>query len=988
MRTCWLLLGLTAILGPAGAEVIEDFDDGTVVLSSFPGEDVHPDSWRLDSVVTYDNSPYALRLFGNTWKVESIAPVCLDTGDVWQVAVYVEQRAEIQGFGLADSANVLLYAFAGTELLDPNRWVTVYQGAFAEDTWIQYRLPVALDWQQRFGYQPVVRAMVFVNDRDAGHSGSAYFDLIEDVTAELPIPPQVEVWYETGSTKNNGDGSWDVTVQFHSRVTDPDSRTHDYYWFFGDGSTSRDSAPEHTYTVRDNHEYTVLVQVRDSTDCWGFANCRVTVDPGPTTFPIRLSFIGDVMLARGYENPGGIIDTIGAEGIFAPTRALLEAADITVANLESPLTNRGTRHPTKPIVFRGRPTNVAGLVFAGIDVVSLANNHTIDYGLEGLQQTQQVLGVAGIRYSGAGADVHEAGRPLFCQKSGVNIAFLACCDRNGQYDNYQPFLDAGLNKPGFAYLDSFRVRRAIGQVRELADIVIVEMHTGEEYEARPEDRPGDDEFRMTSGESDDGDEMYSRFALFPAPNDTAERHRAIEAGADLVVCHHPHVLQGFEVYQGKLIAHSLGNYAFDLGYPETYPSAILSALVDERGFYDYTVAPVYIDDWIPRPATGELGRHILDYLAQRSRELGTLLVVSPDSLAGRIVLDTGGLTRLARSCTARVQVRPESGAWVSAPVRLPRQGSLSRVVQAGPGADWQFRVGRELVWFGGFEDEGASMWLLDNPDEFYDTAACRGSRSLCQVRRQGAGRIVTSLEKRLPGKAGVPHTVLASVRAENAESAAVEFRSYSGRSGGTMLAGYSTSTVRGTSEWTGVYANFTPVSQTAYFDVALRSCGPQAGDGRTWFDDVSVVEWGSWQELSSPVPVTEPNDVYWLQVRTGVSTPEVTVVYEETRYDAPVAVQDQAPAAPRPCWRVWPNPASTDPRIEYELAVPARVMVKIYDATGREVRQLGESEARRGTQSIVWDRRDNSGRRLAPGAYFCRLVLGSTRATLKLVLAE
>ncbi|MEO0077909.1 MAG: CapA family protein, partial [candidate division WOR-3 bacterium] len=577
---------------------------------------------------------------------------------------------------------------------------------------------------------------------------------------------------------------------------------------------------------------------------------------------------------------------------------------------------------------------------------------------------------------------------LFCQKSGVNIAFLACCDRNGQYDNYQPFLDAGLNKPGFAYLDSFRVRRAIGQVKELADIVVVEMHTGEEYEARPEDQPGNDELQVTSDESIKGDEMYSRFALFPAPNDTAERHRAIEAGADLVVCHHPHVLQGFEIYQGKLIAHSLGNYAFDLAYPETYPTVIRSALVDERGPYEYTVVPVYIDDWIPRPATGELGQHILDYLAQRSRELGTLLIVSPDSLVGHIVLDTAGLARLVRSCTTRVQVRPESGAWVSAPMRLPRQGSLSRIVQAGPGTDWQFRVGRELVWFGGFEDEGASMWLLDNADEFYDTVACRGSRSLCQVRRQGAGRIVTNLEKRLPARAGVPHTVFASVCAENAESAAVEFRSYSSRSGGTMLAGYSTGTVRGTSEWTGVYADFTTVSQTSYFDVVLRSRGPQAGDGRTWFDDVSVVEWGSWQELSSPMPVTEPNDIYWLQVRTGVSTPEVTVVYEETRYDAPVPVQHQASTVPRPYCRILPNPARTDLRIEYHLATPARAMVKVFDATGREVRQLVESETRRGTQSLVWDRKDNSGHRLTPGTYFCRFVLGSTHGTVKLVLVE
>ncbi len=973
------MLWLAALLTRASALVIEDFDDGSVVLGSFPGEDVHPDSWCLDSVTTYNNSPFSLRLHGNTWKVETITPVTIDSGSVWQVAAYVEERGEVQGFGLADSAHVLLYAFAGTELLDPDRWVTVYQGAFAEDTWNLYPLPVGEDWLQRFGYLPNIRTIVFINDRDADPRASGCFDLIEDITNQLPVPPQVEVWYENEGAVGNRDGSWDVTVQFHSRVTDPDSREHWFSWFFGDGGTSRDSAPEHVYTVRDNHDYTVLLQVRDSTERWGRATCRVTVDPGPTTFPVRLNFVGDVMLARGYENPGGIIDTIGPEGIFAPTRALLAAADVTVANLESPLTDRGTRHPTKPIVFRGRPANVAGLVYAGIDVVSLANNHVIDYGLEGLRQTQQVLDVAGIGFSGAGADINEAARPLFCQKSGVNFAFIACCDRNGQYDNYQPFFDAGLNKPGFAYLDSFHVRRAIEQVRDLADVVVVEMHTGEEYEPVPED-----------GNASGGDEMYSPLALFPAPNDTAERHRAVEAGADLVICHHPHVLQGFEVYQGKLIAHSLGNYAFDLGYPETYPSAVLNALVDERGFYNYTVVPVYIDDWIPRPAHGGLGRHILSYLAQRSRELGTWLVVVPDSTIGWIALDTAMLEPWVEWHCDSLALHEEGGFWVSEPLALPVAGCLSGVVSAAPPADWQFRVGRELIWFGGFEDEGATMWLLNDPDEFYDSVARQGTRSLCQVRTQNSGTILTNLEKRLPCSGSrSSHTVVASVRTENAESAAVEFRCYSARSGGSQLAGFSTGALRGTTDWTTCHASFTPVNQTAYFDVALRSRGPRTGIGRAWFDDVSVIEWGSWQSLAGPVQVSEPNDICWLQLRSDLPAQTATVGYEQTRYDAPVAVRHRPPdraLVQRPLVR--PNPARTSAAIEFYVGALARVTVRIYDTAGREVRQLIASELERGPHVATWDCRDNAGLRVGAGAFFCCIETSRTRHTLKLVLAE
>ena len=85
-RTVPLLLCCAALAAAFPAQVIEDFDDGAVTLGSFPGQDVHPDSWALDSIITYNNSPWSLRLFGNTWKTESIAPIALDSAGVWQVA--------------------------------------------------------------------------------------------------------------------------------------------------------------------------------------------------------------------------------------------------------------------------------------------------------------------------------------------------------------------------------------------------------------------------------------------------------------------------------------------------------------------------------------------------------------------------------------------------------------------------------------------------------------------------------------------------------------------------------------------------------------------------------------------------------------------------------------------------------------------------------------------------------------------------------------
>lgn len=977
-----VLLAVSAqVIGrQAWLEVIEDFDDGTVGLRSWPGEDVHPDSWRLNPFVTYDSSPYSLQLFGNTWKLESIAPVALDSGGTWQVAAYVERLGEIQGFGLADSAHALLYALAGSEQLDPDVWVTVYQGAFPTGEWWLHRLPVAEDWLARYGYLPTVTDLVFVNDRDSDPQASVFFDQIADVSEDMPVAPVVEAWAEPGAHFTGRDGLKRVTVRFHSQVIDPDSRQHDWFWDFGDDSTSRDSSPVHTYLVGDDHDYTALLEVVDSTGLWGRDSCRVTVDPGPSSFPLTVNFVGDIMLARRYELPGGIIDSLGPEGVFEPTQGLLSAAGITVANLESPLTDEGTRHPTKTIVFRGRPSNVAGLAYAGIDVVSLANNHVIDYGLVGMRETQRGLDSCAIRWFGAGGDAYEAYRPTFLARSGVNFAFLGYSDRTGQYDNYQPFLNAGVDKPGFAGQDTYRIFRSIAETRAVADRVVVQLHAGQEYSPVP-------------GETDRlDDEGYTRFALVPDSGDVIVRRRIIDQGADLVVGHHPHVLQGFEVHRGRLIAHSLGNFAFDQEFPETYPSALVTGQVDRTGFCDFTVTPVYIDDYIPRPALGELGQHILDYLARRSRELGTWLVVDRNRTVARIVLDTTSLQSWIRLHADGVELAPDSGHWVSVPLRLDRIGSISSVVDARPERQWWYRLGRSVVWFGNCEDEGSTLWLLNQPDEAYDTVACRGFRSLVQHRAVGSGPITTNLEERLVCYSdSTRYTLHASLRTDNSRGAGVTVRFYDSRTSPSSLGSANLGTlVSGTTDWQLLHHEFTPVRRTGFLDVVLSSVGPDSGpDGRAWFDDVGIIEWNPWQRLDRSTPITVPNDYIWLQLQTEVETPAAEVSWEETTYDPPTATD--LPATPRIRPRTLlagPCPTLRQATIGYELLGSGNVALRVYNALGQEKRTLVEGRQAAGVRSIAWDGLDNTGHPVAAGAYFCILRVDDQKASVKLVLSR
>lgn len=911
---CGLLLGLlsmgsvysaggdrlSAPPGKAAAIAIENFESGAVNLTSYPGEDQQPSGWSLDSLLTHNGSGYALRLTGNTWKVEAIPAVPLDSGDVWNIAAYVQQTGEIQGFGVRDSANELLFAFAGTEEVDPATWVTVYQGAFPTDTWNDYRLPLADAWLAQYGYLPVVTGLVFINDRDADPTSVILFDDIEDITSDLPSPPAVSITWTLGTAYRSGAGLLSVDVEFQSHITDPDTGGHTLFWRFGDGSTSSETHPQHTFLVQDDHAYRVLLEATDATDLCGRASCVIAVDPGPTSFPLSMNFIGDVMLARNYEAPGGIIPTRGVEAIFAPTLSILgEAADITVANLECPLTQSGTPHPTKPIVFRGSPANAAGLSFAGIDVVTLANNHIVDYGLAGLQETQNTLRQRSIAFSGAGGNSTEAYEPVLLSKSGLTFGFLAFSDRTGQYNNYQPYLDAGENKPGFANLTAYELTRRVAALRPDTDILVVEMHSGAEYSTAPS-------LGMNAEEEDEG---YSAFSRAPTETNREIRRLALEAGADLVVCHHPHITHGFEVSGGKLIAHSLGNFAFDLSYTETFPSMVLQARVEAAGITGYTVTPVYIDDYIPLRAGGELGLYILDDLAMKSRALGTVLVVDRSAVTATILLDTLALTPRTVNRTVSLPLHQSGGMWVSQPFRLPRSGSLQSVAVAGTPGAWSVRAGREVLWMGNFEDEGCSLWELETTDETPDTGATHGGhRSLRQRRSAGAGSLITSLEKRLKTGGGLQYSLCCWIKSSNSSETGVDLLLYDTRTGFSEIgSGNLGDDVVGTTDWTFYAADLAAPAGTAFLDVELRSSGPVAGTGYSWFDDVSVVEWSGWSPAGETLPT--PNDYYWMQVRSGSAAATASVTYVEQQFvDTHAPAQVLIPVTPG--WNMVSNPVT------------------------------------------------------------------------------
>ena len=461
---------------PDTATAIENFDDGLITLESIPEEDNDPNDWQLTNSDVYAGD-YALELTGNTWKKETITPQVIDYNTVWRIAAKLEDLGEIQAFGVADNDNWMRYALWGSQCPQADVWLTVYQGWFEENEWVLIDLPIGEDWHGRFGYLPTITELHFINDNDAG-SGRVLFDEIIDITDALAFKPVVDFqWSEQSHPDPDS-----IRVSFLSLAYDPDSPGIELLWIFGDGAFSSEINPVHDYPCHGRYSITLTATDDDNNADW--RSHTLEDFPISTTRELTAAFTGDIMLARGYES--SIIPSYGVEAIFEPTLYLLENTDFTSVNLESPLTTASVRHPTKGIVFKGDPDNVAGLVYAGVDYATLANNHIIDYMEAGMLETMSVLETEGIMHSGAGMNDILARRPAFVSRNGLSLAMLGFCNRHGSYLNDQPFLDAGRSRPGFANWHNSSIEATVAEIDTVADFVIVNSHSGDEYVLNPD----------------------------------------------------------------------------------------------------------------------------------------------------------------------------------------------------------------------------------------------------------------------------------------------------------------------------------------------------------------------------------------------------------------------------------------------------------------------------------------------------------------------
>lgn len=302
---------------------------------------------------------------------------------------------------------------------------------------------------------------------------------------------------------------------------------------------------------------------------------------------IVINAVGDIMLAgkwapflrqKGYDYP------------FTGVKKELAVADINLANLESPIAVNGTEYSEKKYRFRAEPAVAKAMRAAGFNLVTLANNHSMDFGGEALAETLQHLSDNGIATIGAGENLSEARKMALYTVKGKKIAFLGF-SLTQPVEFFAGKEHAGTT-PGYEKL----MTADIAGARSQADYVIVSFHWGK-----------------------DGNETVQQYQRTAA-------HKAIEAGADVIIGHHPHVLQGAERYRHGIIFYSLGNFAF----ASKSSLADVSAIIRLKLADDHREAEILPLDILyrrvafqPQLLTGARGASVIEKLNRLSETFNT-----------------------------------------------------------------------------------------------------------------------------------------------------------------------------------------------------------------------------------------------------------------------------------------------------------------------------------------------------------------------------
>ncbi|MCC6739692.1 MAG: CapA family protein [Planctomycetia bacterium] len=627
---------------------------------------------------------------------------------------------------------------------------------------------------------------------------------------------------------------------------------------------------------------------------------------------VSMHLAGDCMLGRRYVAPvdddtpvvvpgdGGT----SARAVVSAIAPIFRAADLQSVNVESvigPLP-ASAAYPKKLFTIQSVTEITALLDELGIDVAVLANNHIRDWQEPGISSTLSALDAAGIPRTGAGLTEAEAAAPATYDVNGLEIGFLCYSTMSGDTVNDEFPLDADPEPspldPGQAWKYEFRswgysgpivtipaASRRIGSAwveidawdsssldpaeraalwssaiavyPELQDWVARRGHGGANYFLPS--RVAVDVPALRAAGADlvvvqihSGYNTYDDFASMFA-SDSARA--AIDAGADLVVGHHPHVLNGLEFYNGKLIVSSLGNFVFDQDFLPTFTSAFLRAVFEESTVLDFRLVPLTIHRYRPIPVAGPASRDVMRFLHERSLVDARLFRLSGQVAAVLTPLPAGSEHPELVLDRHLVRIQPGPGSTSAFPLDLEAgelalltDAPLTRSRASGGAPLPPLQFGRDIFRWGHFDDaaaDGASkggfFWYTpaadfdhkrilapgDAPSPFHSLFLRRLSSNISRTRVRPVARIVTTANRLFTDAGGL------AIPADGTASWSVLLRARRSGEGTTTL-----------------------ILDVHHFDTSVPNEEPDAAFLRTVELTWSVPSDGEWHDVVVDIPAS------------------------------------------------------------------------------------------------------------------------------------
>ncbi|MGB1261815.1 MAG: CapA family protein [Cognaticolwellia sp.] len=400
---------------------------------------------------------------------------------------------------------------------------------------------------------------------------------------------------------------------------------------------------------------------------------------------VMLAFGGDVMMGRRFYQPYfGDQVLIHPDNKLADSKAIVQhikpymsLADHASVNLETQIADQApTERAPKSVTFYSKPEILAALSWAGIDYVSLGNNHTYDYMDSGLQSTLAFLANSKLAYSGAGIDETSA---LQAHHQTIKNTPFSMLGYVGWEGSAKPTQTANQQHGGAAYGSMANMLQSVTKQVAENKVTIVQYHGSQEYANQP---TGVTEQRLKS---------------------------SLDAGAALAIAHHPHVTQGIELYNNKLIAYSMGNFIFDQNFSATQHSFILYVWLDEGKFHRAEIVPIYVKGYKPTPATGMHRYTVMKRLTELSKQRNTL--ITPSGGHGVIRANNQALTQRENGVRDQsLVVTMADDEKTIALYQLPWHKRISEIQL--PNAELAYRLGTNLINGSDFE----SFASFDSPE--------------------------------------------------------------------------------------------------------------------------------------------------------------------------------------------------------------------------------------------------------------------------------